>query len=76
MVDLSQKQQEALQDTTCFAISEYLRTSEKPQTLGEISRGIELRDLAKVHYHLMQLVDVDLVEKVPGTRRYRLVGGE
>lgn len=73
MVDLPHKQQEALQDKTRFAISEYLRTSEKPQSLGEIAEGIDLRDLAIVFRHLAILVDVELVELVPGTRKYRLV---
>lgn len=76
MVDLSQQQQEALQDEKRFAIYAFLQEQEKPQSLGEISRGIELRDLAKVHFHLSLLVEVDVVELVPGTRKYRLVRGE
>jgi DNA-binding IclR family transcriptional regulator len=74
MTDLNTNQQEALQDEKRSAIYAFLGEQEKLQSLGEIGRGIDLRDPAKVHYHLHVLVAADLVEKKPGTRKYRLVG--
>lgn len=65
-------QQKQLQDEKRFAIYKFLKEQKKPQTQGEIGRGIDLRDPAKVFRHIAILVDVELVELVPGTRRYRL----
>jgi predicted transcriptional regulator len=70
---LTDAQQKQLQDEKRFAIYAFLKEQEKPQTQGQIGRGIELRDPAKVFRHIAILVDVDLVEQVPGTRKYRLV---
>jgi SOS-response transcriptional repressor LexA len=76
MPELTPEQKEALKDEKRSAIHTFLKEQKKPASLGEISRGIDLRDLAKVSYHLNKLAEVDVVEMVPGTRRYRLVGGE
>jgi DNA-binding IclR family transcriptional regulator len=78
VIKLTHKQEEALKGDHRKAVFDYLneRGRKRPAALGEISRGIDLRDLAKVHYHLDVLVDVELVEKVRGTNRYRLVEGE
>lgn len=50
----------------------------RPPTLQQLGRAVGLTDRGRVHYHLEQLVDAGLVERVPGgqlTRRplYRVV---
>jgi DNA-binding IclR family transcriptional regulator len=69
-------QHEQLKDEKRFAIYTFLTEQKKPQSQGEIGRGIDLRDPAKVFRHIAILVDVGVVEQVPGTRKYRLVGSE
>jgi DNA-binding transcriptional ArsR family regulator len=71
--DLSHKQQEALKDETRMAILTFLQGYDQPASLGEIDEGIGKDDPAKTHYHLDVLVEVELVEKVFGTTRYRVV---
>jgi DNA-binding IclR family transcriptional regulator len=74
MGDLSHKQAEVLEHPTARAILDFLKEQEYSQTLGEIKEGIDFRDVAVVFRHLAKLVDVRLVEQVPGTTRYRVVG--
>lgn len=74
MGDLPTRQKEALQNPVRSEIYESLRGQEKPHSLGWIGDQTELPDLARVHYHLSLLVDVELVEKVAGTNLYRAVG--
>jgi predicted ArsR family transcriptional regulator len=73
MVPLNAKQQADLRNPTRKAILNFLNGYDKPASLGEIGEGIELPDLAIVFFHLSRLVEVDLVEKVPGTERFRVV---
>jgi predicted transcriptional regulator len=76
MVDLSHKQKQSLEDKTRLAIYEYLS---KPHigavTVGTIVQEVEgvPANRAKVFYHLAELERVGLVEKVAGTRTYRVV---
>lgn len=74
MADFSDKQKEILAHSTCRAIYEFLQGDDKPAALGEIGEAIELPDLAVVFFHLNRLVKVEMVEKVWGIERYRVVG--
>ena len=64
-----------MQDETRMAILTFLQGYDKPATLGEIDEGIEKNEPAKTQYHLTQLIEVRLVEKVPGTNTFRVVEG-
>jgi hypothetical protein len=74
MASFNDKQKAELENSTRKAIYDFLQNYDKPASLGEIGEGIELPDLAIVFYNLNRLVEVELVEKVPGTERYRVVG--
>lgn len=74
MISLATKQEKALERPERKAILDFLQGYDKPASLGEIGEGAELPDLAIAFYHLNCLVEVELVEKVPGTERYRVVG--
>jgi Helix-turn-helix domain len=73
MIPLNAKQQAELEHATRKAIYEFLQNYDKPASLGEIGEGIDQPDLAIAFYHLNRLVEVELVEKVLGTERYRAV---
>ncbi len=72
MISLNPKQKAELEHQTRRAIYDFLQGYDKPAALGEIGEGIELPDPAIVFYHLNRLVQVELVEKVWGTERYRI----
>ena len=61
MSDWTPAQAKELEDPKRFAIYEFLKDCEKPQALGQIAKGIDLRDPARVHFHLTKLVDDDWV---------------
>jgi hypothetical protein len=69
------EQSRAIENSTRKSIYEFLQSYDKPASLGEIDEGIDLGDIARTHYHLNQLVEVGLVEKVPGANTYRVVEG-
>lgn len=71
--ELTPKQQEQLEHPTRKAIYDFLQSYDKPASLGEIAEGAEIRDMAIAHYQLNRLIEVELVEKVWGTNRYRTV---
>lgn len=72
---LTPEQQEVLANEIAEKIHEFLlrRGPQHPATLGQINEAIEQRDVARTNYQLQLLVDVGLVEKVPGTYDYRVV---
>jgi len=74
--DLTPTQQEVLEHETARAIFDLLQKKEHSLglTLGKIGVAIDLRDLLpQVFRQLALLVDAQLVEQIPGTRRYRVV---
>jgi hypothetical protein len=73
---LNANQKPELEHTTRKAIYDFLKSYDKPASLGEIAEGIELPDLAIVHHQLHRLVKVEMVEKIWGTERYRVAGDE
>jgi predicted MarR family transcription regulator len=75
-VPLNTNQEAALEHPVRSAIHDFLKNYDKPASLGEIAEGIDGRDIAVVFYHLNRLVNVELVEKVWGAERYRVVGAK
>lgn len=73
MTDLTPKQEQALEHPTREEIYDFLQLYDKPASLGEIDEGIDRGDIARTHYHLNVLVEVELLEKVAGTKLYRVV---
>ncbi len=73
MVSLNPKQKAELEHPIRQAILDFLKSYDKPASLGEIAEGVEVSDLAVAFFHLNRLVKVELVEKVFGTERYRVV---